>query len=261
MATTNDLKNGMALNLDGQLWSVVEFQHVKPGKGGAFVRTKLKNIMSGKVVDRTFNAGVKVDVANVDRREMQYLYREGPDFVFMDTQDYDQPRVPASVVGDAANYLLEEQTVTVAFNDGTPLYVDLPAAVELTISQTDPGVQGDRSTGGTKRPPWRPAQPSRCRCSSRLARRSRSTRGPASTSAAPDERCAFPAGAPPARSRRPRVARRASGPWTSCSRPSSATSQSWSCLPSASRWAARQCPTTPRTWSAASPCTRRGSTR
>jgi len=150
VATTNDLKNGMALNLDGQLWTVVEFQHVKPGKGGAFVRTKLKNIMSGKVVDRTFNAGVKVDVATVDRREMQYLYREGPDFVFMDMTDYDQPRIPASVVGDAASYLLEEQTVTVAFNDGTPLYLDLPAAVELTISQTDPGVQGDRSTGGTK---------------------------------------------------------------------------------------------------------------
>ena len=150
VATTNDLKNGMTLNLDGQLWTVVEFQHVKPGKGGAFVRTKLKNVMSGKVVERTFNAGVKVDVASVDRREMQYLYREGNDFVFMDTQDYDQPRIPASVVGDAANYLLEEQTVTVAFNDGVPLYVDLPAAVELAISQTDPGVQGDRSTGGTK---------------------------------------------------------------------------------------------------------------
>jgi len=150
VATTNDLKNGITLNLDGNLWTVVEFQHVKPGKGGAFVRTKLKNIMSGKVVDRTFNAGVKVDVANVDRREMQYLYRESGDFVFMDMTDYEQPRVPASVVGDAANYLLEEQTVTVAFNDGTPLYVDLPAAVELTISQTDPGVQGDRSTGGTK---------------------------------------------------------------------------------------------------------------
>ena len=148
--STNDLKNGMALDLPEGLFTVVEFQHVKPGKGGAFVRTKLKNIMSGKVVDRTFNAGVKVDVANVDRRDMQYLYREGGDFVFMDMTDYDQPRVPASVVGDAANYLLEEQTVTVAFNDGTPLYVDLPAAVELTISQTDPGVQGDRSTGGTK---------------------------------------------------------------------------------------------------------------
>jgi elongation factor P len=150
VATTNDLKNGMTLNIDGQLWTVVEFQHVKPGKGGAFVRSKLKNVMSGKVVDRTFNAGVKVDVANVDRREMQYLYREGEDFVFMDTQDYDQPRIPADVVGDASNFLLEEQMVTVAFNDSTPLYVELPAAVELTITQTDPGVQGDRSTGGTK---------------------------------------------------------------------------------------------------------------
>jgi elongation factor P len=150
VATTNDLKNGMTLNIDGQLWTVVEFQHVKPGKGGAFVRSKLKNVMSGKVVDRTFNAGVKVDVANVDRREMQYLYREGDDFVFMDTRDYDQPRIPADVVGDGKNFLLEEQMVTVAFNDGTPLYIELPAAVELTITQTDPGVQGDRSTGGTK---------------------------------------------------------------------------------------------------------------
>ena len=150
MATTNDLKNGMTLNIDGQLWTVVDFQHVKPGKGGAFVRSKLKNVLSGKVVDRTFNAGVKVDVANVDKREMQYLYREGDDFVFMDTQDYDQPRIPKDTVGDAADYLLEEQTATVAFNDGTPLYVELPASVELTVSQTDPGVQGDRSTGGTK---------------------------------------------------------------------------------------------------------------
>ncbi len=150
MATTNDLKNGMTLSIDGQLWNVVEFQHVKPGKGGAFVRTKLKNVMSGKVVDRTFNASVKVDVANVDKREMQYLYREGEDFVFMDTRDYDQPRIPAAVVGDARNFLLEEQMATVAFNDGVPLYVELPAAVELTITSTDPGVQGDRSTGGTK---------------------------------------------------------------------------------------------------------------
>ena len=150
MATTNDLKNGMTLNIDGQLWNVVDFQHVKPGKGGAFVRTRLKNIMSGKVVDRTFNAGVKVDVANVDKREMQYLYREGDDFVFMDTQDYDQPRIPRQTVGNAADYLLEEQTATVAFNDGNPLYVELSASVELTVSQTDPGVQGDRSTGGTK---------------------------------------------------------------------------------------------------------------
>jgi elongation factor P len=150
VATTNDLKNGMTLNLDGGLWSVVEFQHVKPGKGGAFVRTKLKNVLSGKVVDRTFNAGVKVDVASVDKREMQYLYREGEDFVFMDTETYDQPHIPAKTLGDAASYLMEEQTATVAFNEGMPLYVELPAAVELTVTQTDPGVQGDRSTGGTK---------------------------------------------------------------------------------------------------------------
>ena len=150
MATTNDLKNGMTLSIDGQLWNVVEFQHVKPGKGGAFVRTKLKNVLSGKVVDRTFNAGVKVDVANVDKREMQYLYREGDEFVFMDTQDYDQPRVPAVTVGSAADYLLEGQAVTVAFNEGSALYLEMPAAVELTVSQTDPGLQGDRSTGGTK---------------------------------------------------------------------------------------------------------------
>jgi elongation factor P len=150
VATTNDLKNGITLNIDGQLWTVVDFQHVKPGKGGAFVRTKLKNVLSGKVVDRTFNAGVKVETASVDKREMQYLYREGEDFVFMDTQDYDQPRIPAATVGDAASYLLEEQTAVVAFNNGVPLYVELPAAVELTITQTDPGVQGDRSTGGTK---------------------------------------------------------------------------------------------------------------
>jgi elongation factor P len=150
VATTNDLKTGMTLNIDGQLWNVVDFQHVKPGKGGAFVRTKLKNVMSGKVVDRTFNAGVRVEQASVDRRDMQYLYREADDFVFMDTQDYDQPHIPSSVVGDAANYLLEEQNVVVAFNEGVPLYVELPAAVELTVSQTDPGLQGDRSTGGTK---------------------------------------------------------------------------------------------------------------
>lgn len=150
MATTNDLKNGMTLNLDGQLWNVVEFQHVKPGKGGAFVRTKLKNILSGKVVDKTFNAGVKVDVATVDRREMQYLYRDGDDFVLMDTDTFDQIVVPRETVGSAANYLLENMTATVALHEGNPLYVELPAAVGLEVAHTDPGVQGDRSTGGTK---------------------------------------------------------------------------------------------------------------
>ena len=150
MATTNDLKNGLVLNLDGALWTVVEFQHVKPGKGGAFVRTKLKNVLSGKVVDRTFNAGVKVDTANVDKRDMQYLYRESSDFVFMDMQSYDQIHVSNAIVGKAAEYMLENQDAIIALHDGVPLYVELPAAVELTISYTEPGLQGDRSTGGTK---------------------------------------------------------------------------------------------------------------
>ncbi|MGZ4619194.1 MAG: elongation factor P [Frankiaceae bacterium] len=150
MATTNDLKNGITLSLDGQLWAVVEFQHVKPGKGGAFVRTTLKNVVSGKVVDKTFNAGVKVDVANVDKREMQYLYRDGADFVFMDMETYDQLHIGEATVGSGASYLLENATVTVAMHDGTPLYVELPASVELAITYTEPGLQGDRSTGGTK---------------------------------------------------------------------------------------------------------------
>ncbi len=150
MATTNDLKNGMTLNLDGELWNVVEFQHVKPGKGGAFVRTKLKNLLSGKVVDKTFNAGVKVEVANVDKREMQYLYRESDDFVFMDNETFDQVMVPQETVGTGANYLLENTNATVARHGEVPLYVDLPSAVELQIITTAPGVQGDRSTGGTK---------------------------------------------------------------------------------------------------------------
>ena len=150
MASTNDLKNGLVLNLDGQLWTVVEFQHVKPGKGGAFVRTTLKNILSGKVVDKTFNAGLKVEVASVDKREMSYLYKEGTDYVFMDGETYEQMHVPRETVGPAADYLLENTTANVAVHDGLPLYVELSASVELVVSHTDPGVQGDRSTGGTK---------------------------------------------------------------------------------------------------------------
>ena len=150
MATTNDLKNGLVLNLDGQLWSVIEFQHVKPGKGGAFVRTKLKNVLSGKVVDKTFNAGTKVETATVDKRDFQYLYKEGSDFVFMDSQSYEQIHVSVETVGEMAKYMLENQDAVVAVHEGTPLYVELPAAVELTISYTEPGMQGDRSTGGTK---------------------------------------------------------------------------------------------------------------
>lgn len=150
MATTNDLKNGIVLKIDGQLWAVVEFQHVKPGKGGAFVRTKLKNVLSGKVVDKTFNAGLKVETATVDKRTMQYLYRDGTDFVFMDNDTYDQILVSETVVGDGAKYLLENQEANVAVNEGVPLYVELPASVELVIEYTEPGLQGDRSTGGTK---------------------------------------------------------------------------------------------------------------
>jgi elongation factor P len=150
MATTNDLKNGMVLNLDGQLWSVVWFQHHKPGKGGAVVRTKLKNIGSGKTVDKTFNADVRVEVANVDKRTMQYLYNDGTSYVFMDPGTFEQLEVPPEAVGDATAFLLENQDALVATNEGRVLYVELPASVELVVEYTEPGLQGDRSTGGTK---------------------------------------------------------------------------------------------------------------
>ena len=176
MATTNDLKNGMVLNLDGQLWQVIWFQHHKPGKGGAVVRSKLKNIESGKTVDKTFNADVKVEVANVDKRTMQYLYNDGTSYVFMDTGTYDQLEVAPEIVGDAKNFLLENQDAIVATNDGRVLYIELPASVELEVTYTEPGAAGrplhrrhqagdarDRRTRST------------CRCSSPPARRSRST--------------------------------------------------------------------------------------
>jgi elongation factor P len=150
MATSNDLKNGMVLNIEGQLWAVVEFQHVKPGKGAAFVRSKLKNVMTGKVVDKTFNAGVKVETANVDKRNMTYLYNDGEGFIFMDAETYDQITLNEATVGDAVNYLLENQEAVVAMHEGNPIYVELPASVILEITYTEPGLQGDRSTGGTK---------------------------------------------------------------------------------------------------------------
>ena len=150
MATTNDLKNGMVLNLDGQLWTVQWFQHHKPGKGGAVVRTKLKNVTSGKIVDKTFNADVKVDTANVDKRSMTYLYNDGDSYVFMDSTTYDQIHVTPEIVGDAKNFMLENQEVVLAMHEGNPLYLELPASVELVVEYTEPGLQGDRSTGGTK---------------------------------------------------------------------------------------------------------------
>jgi elongation factor P len=150
MATTNDIKNGMVLDLDGQLWSVVWFQHHKPGKGGAMVKTTLKNVMSGKTVDKTFNAGTKIDTANVDKRDFQYLYHDGDSFVFMDKTTYDQINIPESVVGDAKDYMLDNQDAMVAMHEGVPLYIELPASVELLVEYTEPGLQGDRSSGGTK---------------------------------------------------------------------------------------------------------------
>jgi elongation factor P len=150
MASTNDLKNGMVLRIEGQLWAVVEFQHVKPGKGPAFVRTKLRNVESGKNVDKTFNAGTKVETANVDKRTMQYLYNDGSSYVFMDTSTYEQLEVTPEVVGDAKNFMLENQEAIVATNEGRVLFIELPASVELLIAETEPGLQGDRSTGGTK---------------------------------------------------------------------------------------------------------------
>ena len=150
MATTNDLKNGMTLDIDGQLWTVVEFQHVKPGKGPAFVRTKLKQVMTGKVVDKTFNAGVKVDVAILEKREMNFLYKEGDDFVFMDNENFDQMTLSAATVGDASNFMLENTEAIVAIHEGNPLYIELAASVELLVTYTEPGLQGDRSSGGTK---------------------------------------------------------------------------------------------------------------
>jgi len=150
MASTADIKNGVVLSIDGQLWNVIEFQHVKPGKGGAFVRTKLKNVVSGKVVDRTYNAGAKVDIENVDRRDFTYLYTDGDNFVFMDQEDYDQINVPAATVGDAKNFMLENQSVQIALNNGNPRSAELPASVVLEVTYTEPGLQGDRSSAGTK---------------------------------------------------------------------------------------------------------------
>ena len=148
--TTNDLKNGMSLNLPDGLFQVVEFQHVKPGKGGAFVRTTLKNVRSGAVLDRTFRAGEKVDQAMIDKREMQYLYFDGTDYVFMDNETYEQLPVTADSLGDAAKYLKESDTAILQMYGDEIVGVDLPAAVELTVAETEPGIQGDRVSGARK---------------------------------------------------------------------------------------------------------------
>ena len=148
--TTNDLKNGITLELDNGLFQVVEFQHVKPGKGGAFVRTKLRNVKTGNVFDRTFNAGVRVEQALVDKKDMQFLYRDGDEYVFMDTESYEQMNVPPVALGDAADYLVEQAVAIIAFYNGEIINVEIPAAVELTVADTEPGIQGDRVSGARK---------------------------------------------------------------------------------------------------------------
>lgn len=150
MVSTNDLKNGMVLNLDGQLWSVIWFQHHKPGKGGAVMRTKLRNVASGAVVERTFRADEKVDQAVVDKRDMSYLYHDGTHYVFMDSQTYDQLSVEEDEIGENKNWLTEGQTATLSLYEGRPVAVELPASVELKIEHTDPGVKGDRVSGAMK---------------------------------------------------------------------------------------------------------------
>jgi elongation factor P len=148
--STNDLKNGMTLDLDGILFQVVEFQHVKPGKGGAFVRTKLRNVRTGAVLERTFNAGVKVGLAIVERKEMQFLYRDADALTFMDLDSYDQIPIPADVVGQSAGWLAEGATAQVAMHQGVPIAVELPASVALTVTRTQPGVKGDTRTNAMK---------------------------------------------------------------------------------------------------------------
>ena len=148
--TTNDLKNGMTLELDRDLVQVVEFQHVKPGKGHAFVRTTLRNVRTGAVVDRTFRAGEKVERAMIDKRSMQFLYRDGADYVFMDDETYDQRNLAPAALGAAARYLVEQATALILLFGEEVIGVELPAAVELVITDTEPGVQGDRVSGARK---------------------------------------------------------------------------------------------------------------
>ena len=148
--STNDLRNGMTLNLPEGLFAVVEFQHVKPGKGGAFVRTKLKNQRTGAVIERTYRADEKLEQAIIDKREMQFFYRDGADYVFMDTASYDQLQVETDLLGDANNYLKEGDDAVIEFFGTEIVGVELPAAVELTVSETEPGLQGDRVSGARK---------------------------------------------------------------------------------------------------------------
>ena len=150
MISSNDFRTGTSIELDGSVWRVVEFLHVKPGKGSAFVRTKLKNVQSGNTVERTFRAGETVPQAVIEKKDMQHTYREGDDYVFMDMETYEEARMTAAEIGDRVKYLKEEMNVSVVTWQGQVLEVELPNSVVLEITETDPGVKGDTATGGTK---------------------------------------------------------------------------------------------------------------
>jgi elongation factor P len=150
MISSNDFRNGVTIEIDGQLWQIIEFQHVKPGKGSAFVRTKMKNLVTGSTIERTFNAGERVPLARVDRREMQYLYESGGEYTFMDTETFEQIGLSAEQVGEGTKYLKENMICYVVLYNGSAIGVELPNSVELEVVETDPGVKGDTATGGTK---------------------------------------------------------------------------------------------------------------
>ncbi len=150
MISSNDFRPGVTIEIDNQVWQVVDFQHVKPGKGAAFVRAKIKNLQTGAVIERTFNAGEKLPKAQVDRRPMQYLYADGDSFNFMDAETYDQVMLTKDQLTEALNFLKENMEITVLFFNGTIIGVELPNSVDLTVVETDPGIRGDTATGGTK---------------------------------------------------------------------------------------------------------------
>lgn len=150
MASTADFRSGFTFKIDGDLWSVVEFQHVKMGRGGALVRTKLKNLQTNRVLEKTFRSGEKVDEVMVQRKPMQYLYKDSEAFVFMDQETYDQLSVSPAIVGDAQKFLKEGEIVSIALHEENPVYLDMPVAVELKIKKTDPGLKGDTASGGGK---------------------------------------------------------------------------------------------------------------
>ncbi|TDA67781.1 MAG: elongation factor P [Clostridia bacterium] len=150
MISSNDLRTGVTIEVDGEIYSVVEFLHVKPGKGAAFVRTKLKSVTTGAVIERTFRAGEKLTQARIDHRQMQYLYRDGDNYVFMDTETYEQVSLPRGQLGDKVKYLKEEMVITAMFYEGRTIGIEIPYFIELKVVETEPGLRGDTASGGSK---------------------------------------------------------------------------------------------------------------